>query len=420
MTDRLWKFFTSLRLTVTLLAFGILLVWVGTVAQADEGLYVAQERYFKHWFVFGITLFGRKIAMPLPGGYLIGTVLLINLTAAFIKRFQWTVKKLGIHLTHIGIILLLGGQLATDLLSRETQMRIREGETKSFSESGMDYELAFLSDAGTNADNVVAIPQRMLSKGGEIKHEKLPFTVRMKEFWPNSDPAFRAPMDTNLPPPVTTNGVANSFDFHSAEVTHDMDRKNAPTAVIELQGATGSLGTWVVSGWAGDEAMSESLRRFYEQQRGMGPQLAATIYSRLIQPQFVAVDGKQFRFALRPVRAYKPFFDDPAQGDARCVCRHGHSQGLPQPRAHRKPAARGESRGRDLHEQSVALRGTYFFPIGHDPKAIHRCGRNAVDGAASGAQSKLGDALRRLRHRRTRNDHAVHVSLTRFLRRRAA
>ena len=135
MIEKIWKFLTSLRLTVVLLAFGVLLVWVGTVAQADEGLYQAQARYFKHWFVPNITLFGHRLPVPLPGGYLIGSVLLVNLTAAFIKRFQWTTKKIGIHLTHIGIILLLVGQLATDLFSRETQMRVLEGESKSYSES---------------------------------------------------------------------------------------------------------------------------------------------------------------------------------------------------------------------------------------------------------------------------------------------
>ena len=88
--NRIWKFFTSLRLTVTLLALGIVLIFIGTVAQADEGLYVAQERYFKHWFIFGISFFGHKVPLPFPGGYLIGTTLLVSLTAAFIHRFQWT------------------------------------------------------------------------------------------------------------------------------------------------------------------------------------------------------------------------------------------------------------------------------------------------------------------------------------------
>src|SRR6267143_5450343 len=187
---RFIKFFTSLRLTVVLLAFGVLLVFVGTVAQADEGLYQAQSRYFKHWFVWGIMMFGHRIPVGLPGGYLIGTLLLINLTAAHIKRLQLTWKKLGIHLTHAGVVLLLVGQLATDLLSRETQMRIHEGETRSYSESGMDYELAFSSDAGAGSEEVVAVPQALLAKGSELKHEKLPFTIRVKSYWPNSSPEF--------------------------------------------------------------------------------------------------------------------------------------------------------------------------------------------------------------------------------------
>ena len=302
--NRLWKIFTSLRLTVTLLAFGILLVFVGTVAQADEGLYVAQERYFKHWFVFGITFFGHKVPLPLPGGYLIGTLLLCNLTAAFIKRFQWTASKIGIHLTHIGIISLLVGQLATDLLSRETQMRVLEGETRSYSENSMEYELAFVTDVDANTSEVVAIPQKLLVIGGEVKHEKLPFTVRVKELWPNSDPAFRAPMSQNAAP-LTTNGLAASFDFRPLPLTHDMNSKNVPTATIELSGPAGSLGTWVASGWAADETMAYSLYRFYRKQ--MGPKLAETIRDRLDQEQAVTVNGRQFAFALRPTRAYKPF-----------------------------------------------------------------------------------------------------------------
>ena len=76
---RLVKIFTSLRLTVILLAFAIVLVFIGTLAQVDEGLYNAQARYFRQWLIFGLDLFGHKIPIILPGGYLIGTMLLVNL-----------------------------------------------------------------------------------------------------------------------------------------------------------------------------------------------------------------------------------------------------------------------------------------------------------------------------------------------------
>ena len=54
------EFFSSLRLTVVLLAFAIVLVFVGTLAQVDEGLYAAQAHYFRQWLVIGAHLFGQK------------------------------------------------------------------------------------------------------------------------------------------------------------------------------------------------------------------------------------------------------------------------------------------------------------------------------------------------------------------------
>src|SRR6202453_610695 len=95
--------FTSLRLTVVLLAFAIILVFIGTLAQVDEGLYNAQARYFRQWLIVGLDLFGHRVPLILPGGYLIGTMLLANLLAAHIYRFQFTVKKIGIQIAHIGV-----------------------------------------------------------------------------------------------------------------------------------------------------------------------------------------------------------------------------------------------------------------------------------------------------------------------------
>src|SRR5271154_4136728 len=168
---RLISIFIPLRLTVTLLSFAILLVFIGTLAQVDEGLYNAQARYFRQWIVFGLDLFGRRVPLILPGGYLIGTLLLVNLLAAHIYRFQLSVKKLGIQIVHAGVILLLVGQLATDMFARESQMHFTEGETKSYAESARSFELAFVSDSGAGNERVVAIPARLLANGGEIQNE---------------------------------------------------------------------------------------------------------------------------------------------------------------------------------------------------------------------------------------------------------
>lgn len=299
--DRIAKFFSSLRLTVVLLAFAIILVWVGTVAQADEGLYQAQSRYFKHWIVLGASMFGHHIPLVLPGGYLLGSVLLVNLIAAHIARFQFTWKKLGIHVAHGGIILLLVGQLTTDLLSRETMLRFSEGETKSYSESPSNYELAFMTDAGGGKDRVIAVPGRLLAKGGEIKTPDLPFTIRVKQFWANSNPAFRAPMTANAAP-LTTNGLAEHFDFSPAAEGKSMDARNIPTAIIELVGPNGSLGDWVVSDWAGEDGLIEQVRSAYAD---MNKDIANKIAGYLSEPQSVQVAGKKFAFVVRPERVYR-------------------------------------------------------------------------------------------------------------------
>jgi hypothetical protein len=185
--NQLWKFITSLRLTVVLLILSTVLVFFGTIAQVNEGLWNAQERWFRSLFV--IREAGDPWWVPpiFPGKYSLGILLLANLIAAHIKRFEWAKKKVGINLTHLGIILLLMGELGTDFLSRESHLSFREGETKSYSEAHRSNELIFAVDAENGQERVVSIPEKMIAAKGEIAHPDLPFTLRVKEYGINSE-----------------------------------------------------------------------------------------------------------------------------------------------------------------------------------------------------------------------------------------
>jgi hypothetical protein len=296
--------FTSLRLTVTLLAFAILLVFVGTLAEVDEGLYNAQARYFRQWLIFGVDLFGKHVPLLLPGGYLIGTLLLLNLLAAHIYRFRLSASKIGIQLIHFGVILLIVGQLATDMLAHESQMYVIEGGTKSYAESPRGNELAFTTRSDTGAEESVAIPERLLAEGAQIQNTGLPFTIRVKSYWKNSVPSYRSSMMKNGPP-LAANGVALRFDFHAVAETNSSSEKNVPTALIEIIGPKGDLGDWVVSNWTTDDQMVDALRQAYAQQ--LGPQLAQKVAEHLTQDQSIEIGGKQFTFMLRPDRVSFPF-----------------------------------------------------------------------------------------------------------------
>jgi hypothetical protein len=293
-------FFTSLKLTVVLLAFAIVLVFVGTLAQADEGLYGAQAHYFKQWIVVGANLFGHKVPLLLPGGYLIGTLLLVNLIASHIYRFELKWKKAGIQIAHAGVIVLLVGQLSTDLLSRELQMHFVEGQSRDYSDSATDYELVFL-----NGDEVTAIPEKMLKPGAVLTSAKtgLPFAILVKDHWHNSDINFRAPMVQNGPP-LANNGIAREFDFFKKDVVKTVDERNIPTAILEFQAPAGSLGAWVASDWAGDQALVAAVQASYAQ---MGTNLAQQIAGMLVAPQSIEAGGKKFVFTMRPARVIHPF-----------------------------------------------------------------------------------------------------------------
>ena len=294
------EFFTSLKLTVVLLAFSIVLVFVGTLAQADEGLYGAQAHYFKQWIVVGANLFGHHIPLLLPGGYLLGILLVVNLVASHIYRFEFTWKKAGIQLAHAGVIVLLVGQLSTDLLSRELQMHFSEGQTRSYSDSASDYELVFLS-----GNEITAIPEKMLKTGSELTPEKtgLPFTIRVKQHFHNSDINFRAPMMQNGPP-LASNGIALNFDFTKRDDVKTTDERNIPTAVLEFVTPSGLLGTWTASDWAGDDALVAAVRNGYAQ---MGAAMAQKIAGQLVAPQTITVAGKSYTFTIRAMRVPHDF-----------------------------------------------------------------------------------------------------------------
>lgn len=188
MNNRIWKFLTSLKVTVVLLLLSTLLVFLGTLAQVNEGLWEAQERWFKSFWVFRRAGDLWWVPPIFPGGYTIGFGLLINLVAAHINRFQMTWKKAGIHLTHAGIILLLVGQLATDMLSRESFVSFEEGQTRAYSEAHRSVELVVASEPGQDGrERFVSFTEAALRHKKLLQAPEVPFELRIAEWGENAE-----------------------------------------------------------------------------------------------------------------------------------------------------------------------------------------------------------------------------------------
>lgn len=274
MLDRMVKIFTSLRLTVVLLALGLVLVFWGTLAQVNLGLYKAQNEFFRSFFIYWHPA-GSSLKIPIfPGGYLVGGLLIINLLSAHTRYYRPEKRKIGIAMIHLGVVLLLVGQLLTDLLSTESSMHIRQGSSASYSEAGRSFELAVIDTTDADSDKVVAIPEHRLLKRHDISQPELPFTVRVKSFYANSLLARES--GEGYQPVKTTAGFGADLWWRQLPQETTMDRRDMPSGIVELVTPNSSLGTFLVSSFLG-------------------------------RPQEFSYDGRHYQLVLRPQRFYKPF-----------------------------------------------------------------------------------------------------------------
>lgn len=275
--DHLVAFFTSLRLTVICLVFGMLLVFGGTMAQVEMGLYRAQNEFFRSFFVhWGPPGSSWKIPV-FPGGYLIGGLLLINLVGMILTRFKLSRQKAGIWLIHVGLILLLVGQLMTDMLSRESAMQLFEGESKNYSEDFRATELVLIDKSDPKSDQVFSVPSHVLATSAEVRQPELPLALRVKKYWPNA--SLVRPSGSNPPMAVASGATAGELKdilVIPERPVANADQRNTPAAVVEVHHGADTVGSFLVS------AMADSSQSF-------------------------TAGGKPYEIALRSVRYYYPF-----------------------------------------------------------------------------------------------------------------
>jgi hypothetical protein len=159
-------------------------------------------------------------------------------------------------------------------------MRIEEGESRNYSESGRAAELVVIDkSADASLDTVTAIPQRLLAHKSEIGAPGLPFKVKVNSFWENSTPRLGS----------------GKLDFEQRAFETSMDGVNIPAATITIETSEGAKGPFVVSNW---KTQFESIQRLA---LGFGDRFTPA----LVAPETFAYNGHQYELALRPVRYYK-------------------------------------------------------------------------------------------------------------------
>ncbi|MCC6545613.1 cytochrome c biogenesis protein CcsA [Candidatus Sumerlaeota bacterium] len=280
---RILRSLASLRLTVVLLVMALVLVFVGTLAQVQMGMWETVATYFRSWVAWvDPSQFAPSgsappwLRFPMPGGLTISALMILNLVAAHLTRFRFSASRAGILLLHAGLIVLLMGEFITGYFSNEGLMRIDVGGSSSFVEDVRSAELAVLDTTRPDLDRVISIPQWRIVKamqlGERIRHPDLPFEVEVTRWYPN------ARLIRPKGPTPATQGVGLEAQADEQPQSRGVDggATDAPAAYVSLFRDGAAVGTWLVS-------------------------------ADLLDAQEVLTGGQKYGISLRYARRYLPY-----------------------------------------------------------------------------------------------------------------
>jgi hypothetical protein len=200
----------SMRLAMWLLLLLAALTWLGTLAQTTRSTYEVQREYFESWFVLAeleLSLWGKplwpdatgggfKLKIPLPGAYPVMGLLFANLLVGGFLRMRWSLRNLGILVTHVGIALLLvagfvkmhyswSGSLALYETPADGNLAPGRVYQSAVFRSFQEFELAVLRQVGDRIEERV-VPEHALwgARHGSVlvRGDGLPFTIEVRHW----------------------------------------------------------------------------------------------------------------------------------------------------------------------------------------------------------------------------------------------
>jgi hypothetical protein len=136
-------------------------------------------------------------------------------------------------------------------------------------------ELALIETSNPEYDQVTAIPEAVLRRGGTIEHKSLSFRIVVRHYYQNSRLQM-ANEAGGARPPIANKGPGAQVAVEPLPRSTGMNDRDVVSAAVEIFAAEGSLGTWLVSDALG-------------------------------APQTFATAGRTWQLAMRPARYYKPY-----------------------------------------------------------------------------------------------------------------
>jgi hypothetical protein len=229
--------------TILLILLG-LLTWFATLEQVEHGLYPTLNKYFD-WKSFFLLpeIKGKTVPLPLPGGYWVGVVLLVNLTLGGVIRIRKGWKHAGNLIAHFGIIFMLVAGGVAHHFSERGNMAVGEGEESNTAEDYFEYvvEVAEIKNGKTQDIHVIRGNHLTDLEAGNnrlFRLPNMPFDLEIGGYLKNAVPVAiteRAPDEGQLVAdnyylmerPAEINAEANTAACYARVVQRD-GVKSAP------------------------------------------------------------------------------------------------------------------------------------------------------------------------------------------------
>jgi len=180
-------FLSSYGVSIVLLFLLLLLTLFGTLEQMHIGLHEAQKKYFESLFLVH-DFFG--IPVPLPGAYLLMTLLFINLLCGGILRARKEWRRPGMLIAHAGMLFMLLAGAVTYHKADSGHLTLYEGEESNEFQSYYEWEIS-IAEAGGGAQLIIPGDDFASLGKGESRSfyaDGLPFELRLSGFEPNARP----------------------------------------------------------------------------------------------------------------------------------------------------------------------------------------------------------------------------------------
>ncbi len=246
------KLIASRQITVSCLVVAILLLFFAAMEQDSIGLRGVIDKYFYAAFVYW-QVPDNEIYLPyLPGGYMIGFVLFMNLASSLVVTAAFSFSFLQSFLVKGGFTFLIASLFIASLTSKEGIATLSLArETNAFENPKKVELVVYERGVSETADRAHVISQDMLERRIGANIPDLPFTVSVNRFLPNSQLAARRSI-TPRNALLASNGLGSETYATPLPKSGKENDVNRPAALVTLfnHQTDEVLGTWLlVDGW---------------------------------------------------------------------------------------------------------------------------------------------------------------------------